>query len=80
MAQPSRTGSDSQLILWYNQCHLQVPLEDFGEGAYIVVELNRANTAGASRESTSSAAPGESKNILSFCVVLCVFLEFSLRD
>lgn len=73
MAQPSRTGSDSQLILWYNQCHLQMPLEDFGEGAYIVVELNRANTAGASRDSTSSAAPGESLCVFFIFVILCVF-------
>jgi len=63
VAQPSRTGSDSQLVLWYNQCHLQMPLESIDEGAYIVVELNRANTAGASRDSTSSAAPGQRTSV-----------------
>ena len=48
-----------------------MPLESIDEGAYIVVELNRANTAGASRDSTSSAAPGEF--IISFAI--CFFWQ-----
>jgi hypothetical protein len=39
----SRTGTDSQLVLWYNQYHLPVPLENVEEGAYITVELNKVN-------------------------------------
>jgi hypothetical protein len=39
----SRTGTDSQLVLWYNQYHLPVPLENVEEGAYITVELNKVS-------------------------------------
>jgi hypothetical protein len=41
----SRTGTDSQLVLWYNQYHLPVPLENVEEGAYITVELNKVSGA-----------------------------------
>lgn len=52
----SRTGADSQLLLWYNQFHLPLPLENVPEGCYLVVELSRVvtNTTPAGQNSSHS--------------------------
>lgn len=67
----SRTGTDSQLIVWYNQFHLRVPLENVDEGAYIMVELSKAITSATTgAATTATAGPGEW--ICAFCVVCIV--------
>lgn len=56
----SRTGTDSQLVVWYNQFHLQVPLENVDEGAYLQVELSKAITNNANvHVSSPSVSAGQ---------------------